>query len=200
MDAPSDPLPAPGAPAPGDVPAPWTRLASEALFDCSLFTLHRHRARSATRPEPRSFYTLDAPDWVNVVALTPADGVLLVRQYRHGSRGLTLEIPGGMVDPGESAATAAARELLEETGHVADRFDLLGSVNPNPALFGNVCSTFLAQGARRVAPVRNQGAEETQVVIVPREQLDERVRAGEITHALVLAAFHWLALATPTRD
>lgn len=181
-------------------PAPWTRLGVEVLHECGIFQVHRVQARAGASEGARAFYTLEAPDWVNVLALTPEDDAVMVRQYRHGARAVRLEIPGGMVDPGESPRAAAARELLEETGHEARAFELLGSVNPNPALFGNRCFTWLAHGARRVAPVCNVGAEETEVVIVPRAELDERVRRGEIDHALVLAALHWLALSRGPRD
>lgn len=179
---------------PEDVAA-WELLESEELQDARVFRLHRARARSPRSGEAHTFFRLEAPDWVNVIPVTPAGEVVLVRQYRHGSRTTTLEIPGGMIDPGESAEMAAARELLEETGYAAPSVELLGSVNPNPALFSNRCSTWLAAGATRIAPIRNEGAEETQVVLVPQEEIPERIRRGEITHALVIAAFHWLGLA-----
>ena len=115
----------------------------------------------------------------------------MVKQFRHGSRTVTLEIPGGMVDPGEDPATAAARELLEETGYRAAEVVPLGSVNPNPALFGNRVHTFLAPGCERVAEIQNEGAEETHVALVPRDGLRARVLAGEVDHALVLAGLYW---------
>lgn len=174
----------------------WHLLEREEVQDARVFRVHRERARSPRSGKPHTFFTLDAPDWVNVIPVTAAGDVVMVRQYRHGARSTTLEIPGGMVDPGESAETAAARELLEETGYAAPSVTLLGSVNPNPALFSNHCSTWLAADAARIAPIRNEGAEETQVVLVPLKEIPERIRRGEITHALVIAAFHWHALAT----
>ncbi|MDJ0522837.1 MAG: NUDIX hydrolase [Planctomycetota bacterium] len=178
---------------PDDVP-PWELLRSEQLEDARVFRLRRDLARSPRSGREHTFFTLEAPDWVNVVPLTADGHVVMVRQFRHGSRETTLEIPGGMVDPGESPAEAAARELLEETGYAAPAVSLLGSVNPNPALFGNACSTWLAAGAERVAPIRNEGGEETRVVLVPLAEIPDRMRSGEITHALVIAAFHWYGL------
>jgi ADP-ribose pyrophosphatase len=168
-------------------PKPWTRLASEALQDCRVFSVHRVRARSPRTGGEHDFYTIDASDWVNVVALTPDDCVVMVRQYRHGAERVTLETPGGMVDPGETPAQAAARELLEETGYAADEIVPLGGVNPNPALFSNRLHGFLARGARRVREVRNESTEETHVELVPLAQLREEVRAGRVEHALVIA-------------
>ncbi|MCH2169421.1 NUDIX hydrolase [Myxococcota bacterium] len=118
----------------------------------------------------------------------------MVRQYRHGARKDTLEVPGGMVDPGESPSQAAARELLEETGYRAQQIERLGSVNPNPALFGNRLHCFLATGAKRVAEIANGPTEHTVVELHSPAKLRELTRAGEIDHALVLATLHYLDL------
>jgi 8-oxo-dGTP pyrophosphatase MutT (NUDIX family) len=141
------------------------------------------------------FYSIEADAWVNVVPITRDEQVVMVRQYRHGSREVTLEIPGGIVDPGEEPAAAAARELIEETGYRAERVRPLGSLNPNPALFANRVHTFLAEDVERVCEVRNGPLEETVVELVPADEVPERVRRGEIDHALVVAALHWWSLA-----
>jgi 8-oxo-dGTP pyrophosphatase MutT (NUDIX family) len=118
----------------------------------------------------------------------------MVRQFRHGARRVTLEIPGGIVDPGEVPEEAAARELREETGYRAGRLRPLGVVNPNPALFGNTVHTFLAEDVERVDEVCNVGLEETVVELVPEVEIPDRLRAGEVDHALVIAALHWWEL------
>ena len=181
-------------------PKPWTRLTSEALQDCRVFSVHRVRARSPRTGGEHDFYTIDASDWVNVVALTSDDCVVMVRQYRHGAERVTLETPGGMVDPGETPAQAAARELLEETGYAADEIVPLGGVNPNPALFSNRLHGFLARGARRVRDVRNESTEETHVELVPLARLREEVRAGRVEHALVIAVAYLYELESGAID
>jgi ADP-ribose diphosphatase len=171
-------------------PPPWELVERELLQDCHVFRVTRSLARSPRTGVVHPFHTLDADAWVNVVALTPRDELVMVRQWRHGSREVTLEIPGGIVDPGEAPAQAAARELLEETGFGGGAAEPLGSANPNPALFGNRVHTFLIRGVTQQAPVQNGSTEETSVVLVPRVEIPELLRREVIDHALVVAALY----------
>ena len=131
---------------------------------------------------------ISAPDWVNVLAVTPDGQAVLVRQFRAGIHGDTLEFPGGMVDPGETAEAAAARELAEETGYVAARWTALGTCHPNPAFLVNRLHTFLAHDCRKTAAPRLDAGEDALPELVPAASLRARVASGEITHALVLAS------------
>lgn len=140
--------------------------------------------------ESHPFYRIESPEWVNVAALTAQDELVLVRQFRQGSRDVTLEVPGGMVDPGESPAEAAGRELLEETGYRAGRLESLGSINPNPALFANRVHMWVALDCEPVAPICNGATEETSVELMPLADLERAVRAGEFDHALVVATLY----------
>jgi len=143
--------------------------------------------------EEREALVLAAPDWVNVVPLLDDGRVVMVRQWRFGIAAPTLEIPGGLVDPGETAATAAARELREETGYAAASVRRIGEVTPNPAILANRCASFLATGLERVGAPQSDLEEEMTVELVPLADVPRRVRAGEIHHALVVAAFYLLA-------
>ena len=105
---------------------------------------------------------------MNVVALTEDGKAVLVKQFRHGTRETTLEIPGGAVDPGDRSPLAAARrELREETGYVARRWTRIGLVQPNPAFQTNACTTFLAEMCRRAGEPDPDEGEELEVVLVP---------------------------------
>jgi ADP-ribose diphosphatase len=176
-------------------PRRWNTLETEALQDCNVFRVSRTLTESPNTGKRHSFYRIDSPDWVNVVPVTNAGEIVMVRQYRHGLRDLTLEIPGGMIDAGETPAQAAARELLEETGYRAARLEPLGNVNPNPALFGNRLFAFTAHGCERVGPVANQSTEETVVELVSPPDLRRLLREGRIDHAPVLAALFYFDLA-----
>ena len=180
---------------------PW---AVEQTREVARTPIFRLSARLSSHPEgarPRSeFYVLEAPDWVNVIPLTDDGQVVMVRQYRHGRREMTLEIPGGMVDPDDpSPLEAARRELLEETGYFAGQVEQIGSIAPNPAIQDNLCHSFVAgQLELRGAP-RPDGTEELAVELVALERIPELIRRGEICHALVVVAFcHFLGLGRRT--
>jgi 8-oxo-dGTP pyrophosphatase MutT (NUDIX family) len=117
-----------------------------------------------------------------------------VEQYRHGTQSITLEIPGGMVDPGEDMTVAGVRELREETGFIGDNAELIGVVEPNPAFQNNRCGTLLVRGVRQVAAQDLDPNEEIRVRLEPLERIPELIRSGAITHSLVVAAFHHLSL------
>jgi len=154
-----------------------------------------HRRASGETGREAEFYVLDSGDWVNVVAVTADDRIVLVEQYRHGVGRATVEIPGGMVDPEDaSPENAARRELLEETGFESDDWRLIGVVDPNPATHSNRCFTFLAAGAVRTREPEPDAHEELEVLLEPVSRVPGLLRDGRITHALVVAAFHWWAL------
>lgn len=167
----------------------WKRVGRETLHDTRIFRLYKDQFEHHGRPV-HPYYVLDAPTWVNVVATTAANEVVLVRQYRHGADDVSLEIPGGVVDRGEDPVVAAARELLEETGYAGPMEPLL-SVTSNPAILTNRTHSFLVAEACRVAEPRPDPDEELEVVLVPAAEIPRLLGAGEIHHALSVAALGW---------
>jgi ADP-ribose pyrophosphatase len=174
----------------------WSRRSASRLFSHPLLGLELQEL-TADSGERRQALVLTAPDWVNVIPLLPDGRVVMVRQWRFGVAAPTLEIPGGIVEPDEPPAVAAARELREETGYQAATVVPLGEVTPNPAILANRCATFLATDLTLVGAPPDGLDEEIEVELVPLTEVPGRVRAGEIHHALVVAAFHLLAIAAP---
>jgi ADP-ribose pyrophosphatase len=172
----------------------WQRARSEIVADCRVFRVRRDWSASPQTGLEHDFYVFTAGDWINVIPLTATDEVVMIEQYRHGSGDVTLEIPGGMVDEGESPRDAAARETLEETGYAASEISTLGRVRPNPAIHDNWLHTFLARDVRLVKAPKHEATEHTAVRLVPLADIPQLIADGLITHALVVAAFHWLTL------
>ena len=168
----------------------WRTTRVHTLFAHRLFRLERHELERAERR--RESMVLEAPDWVNVIPLLPDGRVLLVRQWRFGIRRPTLEIPGGMVE-GEPERAAAERELYEETGHRASTWRRLGEVHPNPAFLSNRCGTWLATDLERLGEPPGDGEEEITLETARLDEIPRLVADGEITHALVIAAFYLLS-------
>lgn len=167
----------------------WQRLGDEELVRYKVFRVRKSRRRSPRTGADIGFFLLDTPDWVTVVAVTDDRQLVMVRQFRHGSERVSLEIPGGLIDPHETdPAAAAARELREETGYEAREIVQIGVMNPNPSMMTNRCFAFLATGCRRVGDLQMDPGEDLEVLTVPVAELDERLRSGEIDHAIVLAS------------
>ena len=141
----------------------------------------------------KRYSIIEAVDWVNVIALTRDDQVVLIKQYRVGVEKVCLEIPGGMVDPGEDPETAAKRELVEETGYTAKTWHHLATLAPNPALFTNYLHSYLALDAERTHEQKLEGSEVVNVRTMPLENVSRILRRGDIEHALVVAAFGHMA-------
>lgn len=180
-------------------PARWEKLGEITLATTRILELRSARYRHPARGTERDFVVVHAPDWVNVLALTPDHRLVLVRQFRFGVDTFSLEIPGGVIEPGEDAVEAGLRELREETGFTGVRARLLGSVHPNPAIQSNRCHFVLVEEAVRTEALEWDEHEEIEVTTVPVDDVFALARSGGITHGLVLNALlffepHWRAL------
>lgn len=166
---------------------PWPELSRETIADCRIFTVERSITVSPTDGQPHAFHRIHSPCWVQLLPITRDRQAVLVKQFRHGSRSYTLEVPAGLVEEGEDPAVAALRECLEETGYRAREPVSLGDVNPNPALFSNRLYSYYAVDVERETAVQNTGTEHTEPVLVPVAKLPDMLLRGEIEHALVAA-------------
>jgi 8-oxo-dGTP pyrophosphatase MutT (NUDIX family) len=169
-------------------PSRWETLGHTTLATTRIFTLRSTRFRHPRRETARDFVVIDAPDWVNVVALTPDHRMVLVQQFRFGIDGFSLEIPGGVMEVGEEPLPAGARELCEETGYTGRPAQTLGSVHPNPAMQNNRCHFIWVEHAQLTTALAWDPDEEIQVTTLPVDEVYSLARSGAITHGLVLNA------------
>jgi 8-oxo-dGTP pyrophosphatase MutT (NUDIX family) len=176
---------------------PWRYLEDEQLVDVRIFTLQRETAVSPRTGKARDFVHIASRNWVNVIPLTTSGEVVLVRQWRHGVKEFTLEIPGGLVDVGEAPGEAAAREAREETGYAGDLPVRLGVVEPNPAILNNVTYTYLIENCQLVGDQELDAGEDVEVVLASLADIPQLVGGGTIQHSLVICGFWWLAQRRP---
>jgi 8-oxo-dGTP pyrophosphatase MutT (NUDIX family) len=169
-------------------PSRWQRLSQRSQLQTRIFdvvgALYRHPARSTER----EFVVINAPDWVNVVALTPDGKIVLVRQFRYGIDEFSLEVPGGVIDSGEDPVVAGMRELREETGFSGAPAKLLGTVFPNPAMQSNRCHFVFVENVVKLHDLAWDPDEELQVETLPADDVLAMAHSGGIVHSLVLNA------------
>lgn len=168
----------------------WELIDSKVDRDYRVFRIKTETSLSPRTNKAGEFYVIDTSDWVNVIPITKDGEVVMIKQFRHGSKEITLEIPGGLVDD-ESPEKAALRELLEETGYEGNSVTYLGATNPNPAIFNNLCHTYLVENARKVSDKNLDDDEDIEVIHVPLTEVPGLIAGGAINHALVIIAFHF---------
>jgi 8-oxo-dGTP pyrophosphatase MutT (NUDIX family) len=167
---------------------PWKVLKSELLLDRRWLKLRSEHVRLPNGVELQEFHVLEGVDWVGCLALTDQGEVVLVDQYRHGHGAVTRELPAGVIEPSETPEQAARRELLEETGYVAERFLPLTCVATEPSRHTTRAHFFVALGAHRAAEPCPDPSEDIRIVVLPKAELLAAVDAGQIEHGLHVAA------------
>jgi ADP-ribose pyrophosphatase len=151
------------------------------VFHTKWFTLNEKYVTGSDEP----FYSIATLDYVTTVAVTTELEMLFVRQYRAAVETVTLELPSGHVDAGETPEAAARRELLEETGYEAAGIDLMGSMVPDSGRLENRMWCFFADGVRRTDVAPEPGL---QLVKVPLNDVRDLIAGGSLLHALNVAA------------
>jgi ADP-ribose pyrophosphatase len=177
-----------------DKPDRWPRISSREIADCRIFKVREDTCERDRDGKQSGFYIIECPNWVNVIAVTPEREVVLIEQYRYGAEEILLEIPGGIIDPGEDVETAARRELLEETGYSSDKWIKLGESLPNPAMQNNTVFHYLALDCEKNAETAFDEHESMVTKLTPLSGIDELISSGVISQSQVIAAFHFLKL------
>jgi ADP-ribose pyrophosphatase len=156
-------------------------LKTEVEFATPWFQILAKTMRAGEAP----YYSLKLPDYSAVVALTDEQQVLIVRQYRPAVERYTLELPSGLIDPGETPAETARRELQEETGYEAVVVENLGPMLPDTGRLANRIYSCVATGVRRMeGRMPEEGIE---VLTWPLDELARATVDGRFDHALHVA-------------
>jgi 8-oxo-dGTP pyrophosphatase MutT (NUDIX family) len=167
---------------------PWVTTNESVEYTTNIFKVLSRGMKIESEDHHAIFSVLEAPDWINVIALTPENEVVLVEQYRYGIEEPTLELAGGVCDSGESPLETSKRELFEETGYSSDDWVSLGKVSSNPAMQTNFTHTFLARNCMKTGEQQLDGNERINVHVMPLVEFLDLVGKGEVSHSLVVAA------------
>ncbi|MGZ4387896.1 MAG: NUDIX hydrolase [Gaiellaceae bacterium] len=170
-------------------PRPWRVLSSRPALDDPWFRVRRDTVELPDGTIVDDYSVAERKDFALVAAVTGADELVLVRQWKHAIGALMLELPGGVVEEGDPEA-AAARELLEETGYACEELRSVGGGPLDPSKETNRVHLFAGTGARRVGEQELDVTEEIEVVLVPVSGLRGRIRAGEISAPTSVAGIY----------
>ena len=169
---------------------PWKRIRSQTNQTYRIFSIRTDTTLSPRTGAEHEFYVIESGDWVNVIPITAGEQVVMIRQYRHGSGEITLEIPGGLVEPGDTPEKAASRELLEETGYHAAEMRLLLSSPTSAGMTSETVHLFHATGLTRRDDGGGIGEEQIVVHHVPLPGLRDWLAAREAEGSLIDFKIH----------
>jgi len=173
-------------------PAIWEKVSESLDANYNIYRVYKRQARHPHDGRQGTFYVMEAPDWVQVLAMTPEKKLLMVQQYRHGAHRLSWEVPGGCIDPGEEPLPAGLRELREETGYEGENARIIGAAMPNPAIQTNFTHFVLVENCKPACERALDPNEEINFTEMSVDEAVRRAQAGEIYHALTLNALFYL--------
>ena len=165
----------------------WKEESRKIIYSCPVFEVGERLCLSPDN-ELRTYTVLDTSDWAIVIPVLETERgreFVMVRQWRHGARDLSVEFPGGVFEKGEESVEAALRELKEETGYTAGRITKMGDFNPNPAIMSNTVHFFLAEDLTGTGPQELDEDEYVNVEIVPWERVLYGMGKAPYIHALM---------------
>ena len=174
--------------------SPWKIIETKKLIEDKWLTLRADTCKTERGIIVDPFYVVECSDWVEIVAFNDNEEILLIQQYRHAAGKISTELPsGGMESEDASPIEAAKRELLEETGCSADRFENVGWLHPNPARQKNRNHCILAMGTRVIQEPKPDLTEDIRFEFVPLKTLIELIEKGTFLQALHISSL-FLAL------
>jgi len=172
----------------------WQILSETYLERFKIFSVKKSK-----RVNPRSgaefeFLLMEGLNWADIIPITADGEIVLIKQFRHGTNSVTIEVPGGCVEAGEDPKLCAARELSEETGYVSDQIEHLGTIDANPAMQSMKLHVYLAKNAAKRSQPNLDPGEDIETLVVPLKKAFDMIKSGEISHALIVAALGLYAL------
>jgi len=162
----------------------WKKLSSTYIHKGPWATLRSDRCLMPNGHIVEDYYVLEYSNWVNAVAITEDNKVLMVKQYRHAAGITSLEIPGGVIDEGETPLQGLRRELLEETGYQFDDFEHLCTVYANPSTANNQTYCYLARGGKKVQGQHLDAQEDIVVETFTIDEVKQLLSDNKIAQAL----------------
>ena len=168
---------------------PWKIHSTKEILKTPIFNVHVDHSECPRTGARGDFYRFKFGDWVNIVAVTANNEIVMIRQFRHGNKKWELEIPGGLIDRTDrDPEFAGQRELFEETGYKGENARTIGAVCPNPALQDNICHTVFVDHAVRASEPEMEKCEDIETVLIPVKKVRSLMENGKITHGLVMNA------------
>jgi len=176
----------------------WREQEKQKVFDCRIFSVWESYCIPPVSEDEKlhTFWVMEAKDWaivIPVIKTQEGNKFVMVWQWRHGSRCLSLEFPGGVFEPGENPEEAAARELFEETGYKPQKIKKIGEFNPNPAIMSNTVHFFLAEDLEGSGKQKLDEDEYVEVTLADINEVIKGMGKAPYVHALMgtaLALYH----------
>jgi len=165
---------------------PWETLSSKLVFDNKWYKLRQDAVRLPNGAEMDDYF-VSVRDDVSIILPVTHDGkAITVTQYKHGAGYIVTELPAGFFNDNETSLVAAQRELLEETGHVAEKWTLLATTRDNPTKDNNTFYLYLAEGCTQVSGQNLDSSEEINLDFIPLEDLPTLIENGTIhVHSMI---------------
>lgn len=160
---------------------PWIVLSQQEVFSAPPWmSVYLQEVHLPDGKVVRDFHWIDMPDYSVIFAKIPDGRVIMERQYKHGPGEVILTLPAGVIEPGETPLSSARRELLEETGYVADDWRAMGSFVSNANYGCGRAHFFIAESATKIAEPNSNDLEVMEILTLSPDVVLNAVAAGAV--------------------